>query len=141
MKKTNANATWSGTIKGGQGNVKLPSTGYETPFTFAGRFEDGDGTNPEELIGAALAGCFSMALSLNLEQEGAKPENIETNAEVTLSSADGGFQISEIALKTRVSAEGAEEGKFKEIAEMTKKTCPVSQALGAVRITLDASLA
>jgi osmotically inducible protein OsmC len=140
MKTTNAHAVWTGTIKGGNGKFTLPSTGYETAFTFASRFQGEKASNPEELIGAALAGCFSMALSLNLEEAGAKPENIDTNAEVSLVEADGGFAIDKIELDTKVKASGVDEVKFMNIANETKEACPVSKALKGVTINLEAIL-
>ena len=141
MKKSNAHAVWNGTLKEGDGKVKLPSTGYEAPYTFSSRFESGQGTNPEELIGAALAGCFSMALSLGVSEAGYKPGIIDTNAEVILVEADGGFVIDEIILHTNAQIEGISHDEFQKIAEDTKVNCPVSQALKSVnKINLQAAL-
>jgi len=141
MPKSNAHATWKGTLKSGTGTMK-PDNAAEIPFTMGTRFEGEKGSNPEEVIGAALAGCFSMALSLGLEKAGAKPVNIRTNAEVNLESRDGGFAITAIHLDTEVEAEGVDDESFQEIAEATKSSCPVSKALAAVdTIELSARLA
>lgn len=140
MKKTKANAIWQGKIKEGSGKLKLPSVGYETPYTFAARFENGDGTNPEELIGAALAGCFSMAFSLGLTEEGYNPETIDTEAEVSLVQKEGGAAIESIHLTTKATIQGIDDDKFQALAKDSKENCPVSKALKGVNVTLDASL-
>lgn len=135
-----ASAQWQGGFKDGQGTMKPASAG-EIPFSRASRFEGQPSSNPEELIGAALAGCFSMALTLGLEQAGFKPTHVRTSADVRLEAQGGGFAISSIELTSEVSAEGIEAARFAEIAEQTKKGCPVSKALGGTNITLKASLA
>lgn len=140
MKKTKSNAVWTGTIKEGKGKFKLPTFGNELPYTFASRFGSGTETNPEELIGAALAGCFSMALSLGLTEEGFNPEYVDTDAEVTLAESGGGFAIDTIHLTTRGKIEGIDKDKFLELANHSKENCPVSQALKGVKISLDAGL-
>lgn len=139
MKKS-ASATWSGGLKDGQGTIST-QTGVlrEAPYGFKSRFEDGPGTNPEELIGAALAGCFSMALSLGLGNAGLTPERIETKAEVTLDKQGEGFAITTIALQCRAHVPGADAETFKRIAQETKQGCPVSKVLKA-DISLDAAL-
>lgn len=139
MKKS-ASATWSGGLKDGQGTIST-QTGVmrEAPFGFKSRFEDGPGTNPEELIGAALAGCFSMALSLGLGNAGLTPERIETRAEVTLDKQGEGFAITTIALDCRARVPGADADTFQRIAQETKQGCPVSKVLRA-DISLDAAL-
>ncbi|MGN2252639.1 OsmC family protein [Frateuria sp. GZRe12] len=139
MKKS-ASATWSGGLKDGQGTIST-QTGVmrEAPFGFKSRFEDGPGTNPEELIGAALAGCFSMALSLGLGNAGLTPERIETRAEVTLDKQGDGFAITTIALNCRARVPGADADTFQRIAQETKQGCPVSKVLRA-DISLDAAL-
>jgi len=140
MAKSNAHATWKGTLKSGSGTMK-PAHGGEIQFTMGTRFEGEKGSNPEEVIGAALAGCFSMALSLGLEKAGATPLTIETGAEVSLEPRDGGFTITAIHLETEVQAEGLDAEKFQEVAEATKSSCPVSKALAAVEtISLKARL-
>jgi osmotically inducible protein OsmC len=139
MKKS-ASATWSGGLKDGQGTIST-QTGVmrEAPFGFKSRFEDGPGTNPEELVGAALAGCFSMALSLGLGNAGLTPERIETRAEVTLDKQGDGFAITTIALNCRARVPGADADTFQRIAQETKQGCPVSKVLRA-DISLDAAL-
>jgi osmotically inducible protein OsmC len=140
MSKSNATATWTGTFKAGSGTMK-PATATEIPFSAGTRFEDQPGSNPEEMIGAALAGCFSMALTVGLEQGGATPKAIRTSAEVTLEKRDDGFTITSIHLDSEVEADGIAEDAFQEVAAKTKTSCPVSKALGAVEtISLDARL-
>lgn len=140
MSKSNAAATWTGPIKTGQGTMK-PESAPEIPFGMGTRFEGEKGSNPEEVIGAALAGCFSMALSLGLEKAGGKPESIRTSATVKLEKKGDGFTITSIALRTEVSASNIDESKLQEVAEETKKGCPVAKALGGVaEITLEARL-
>lgn len=134
-----ANATWEGTIGKGQGNMK-PENGGDVPFSLVTRFEGAKGSNPEEMIGAALAGCFSMALSLGLEKGGMTPESIRTSAKVHLDKDGEGFSIKKIELSTEVKATGGDAAKFKEIAEQTKKGCPVGKVLAATEIVLDAKL-
>jgi osmotically inducible protein OsmC len=139
MKKS-ASATWSGGLKDGQGTIST-GTGVlrEAPFGFKSRFEDGPGTNPEELIGAALAGCFSMALSLGLGNAGLTAEKIDTRTQVTLDKQGEGFAITTIALTCRARVPGADAETFQRIAQETKQGCPVSKVLRA-DISLDAAL-
>ena len=139
MSISKANGSWEGTLKAGKGIMK-PDNGPEVPFSTATRFEGVKGSNPEEMIGAALAGCFSMALSLGLEQAGMTPQNIRTSANVHLEKEGGGFHISRIELTTEVTATGGDAAKFKAVAEETKKQCPVSKVLKGAEITLDAKL-
>ncbi len=120
--------------------MRLGSGAYEGSYSFASRFEDGTGTNPEELIGAAHAGCFSMALSGGLGRAGFTPEFVETNARVHLERDETGFTISRIDLSTRASVPGIDEATFKDQAEGAKATCPVSRALAGAEITLEAEL-
>jgi osmotically inducible protein OsmC len=140
----NAKATWQGDLKGGSGEFDLLSSGAieGEQVTFASRFEQPGGkTSPEELIAAAHATCFSMALANGLAQDGHAPTKLETEAQVTLDNTGEGFGITAIQLKVRGQVEGLEEGDFKQAAEQAKKNCPVSKALAAVpRIELDASL-
>lgn len=135
-----AEAVWEGTLKDGKGMVKLGSGAFEGTYSFASRFEEGTGTNPEELIGAAHAGCFSMALSLFLEQAGYKAERIHTTARVRIEKAGDGFKITSSELETEAEVPGIDEKKFMEQAEAAKKGCPVSQALAGTEITLKARL-
>jgi osmotically inducible protein OsmC len=131
-----ANAEWNGSLKEGKGKMKLQSGAYEGAYSYASRFETGAGTNPEELIGAAHAGCFSMALSAGLGKAGYTPDAVKTEARVHLE--DGA--ITTIELRTEAKVPGIDESTFKEEAEKAKSGCPVSKALAGVDIKLDASL-
>ncbi len=133
-------AVWKGSIKEGGGTIST-ETGVlsQAPYGFKARFEGGKGTNPEELIGAAHAGCFSMALSLMLGEAGLTPERIETHASVTLDKAGDGFAITASHLTVTARVPGADEAGFLAIAEKAKTGCPVSKLLNA-RITMDATL-
>jgi osmotically inducible protein OsmC len=133
-------AVWEGTLKEGKGTMKLGSGAFEGAYSFESRFANGTGTNPEELIGAAEAGCFSMALALNLEKAGHPAKRISTTAKVTLAAAGGGFKITTIELQTKADVPGIDDKNFQEQAELTKKTCPVSVALAGVEIKLNAAL-
>ena len=142
MPERSASAVWNGSLTEGNGTMRMASGAYEGPYSFQSRFEEGEGTNPEELIAAAHAGCFSMALSAELGKAGITPESVETEATLHLDPVDGGFAIKRIDLHTRVTAPGADESAFQEAAEAAKKGCPVSQALAAVEsIELEAELA
>ncbi|NNT93381.1 OsmC family protein [Stutzerimonas nitrititolerans] len=139
MKKT-ASAVWQGDLKTGKGAISTQSGALkDNPYGFNTRFEDAPGTNPEELIGAAHAGCFSMALSLMLGQAGLTAERIETRAEVTLDKEGEGFAITAIALTLEARIPGADEAQFQQIANQAKEGCPVSKVLNA-RISLSATL-
>jgi len=140
MPQRKANAIWKGDLKGGKGTMKFGSGAFEGAYSFASRFEEGTGTNPEELIGSALAGCFSMALSNELAQAGFTPESVETNASVTLETVDGAPTISKIKLTAKASVPDIDNDEFQEFANGAKENCPVSKALGGVDISLDASL-
>jgi osmotically inducible protein OsmC len=134
-------AEWSGDLKDGSGKMKLGSGSYEGPFTFKSRMETGPGTNPEELIAAAHAGCFSMAFSHMLSEAGFKPTKVHTSAEVDFGQVPGGFAITKITLNTEGTVPGLDEAKFVEIAKKAKEGCPVSKALAAVpSIVLNAKL-
>jgi osmotically inducible protein OsmC len=135
-----ANATWEGTLKAGRGTMK-PAHAGEVPFSAGSRFEGQPASNPEELVGAALAGCFSMAFSSNLEKAGATPKTIRTSADVKLDKTEAGFTITAIELTVQADASGIDAEKFQSVADATKKGCPVSRALAAVgTITLKATL-
>jgi lipoyl-dependent peroxiredoxin len=141
MPERTASAVWNGSLTEGSGTMRMGSGAYEGPYSFRSRFEEGDGTNPEELIAAAHAGCFSMALSAELGKRGHDVESVETDATVHLDKVDEGFAIKRIELRSRVRAPGVDESAFQEAAEAAKKGCPVSQALAAVEsIELDAQL-
>ncbi len=144
MPTTKAEAVWKGTLKEGEGTMKLPSGTYEGPFSYRSRFDKGagkdTGTNPEELIAAAHAGCFSMALSGQLANAGFPPESISSTAEVTMSVGEGGAKISKSHLITRVRAPGIDEATFQEKVKAAADGCPVSKALAGLEITVDATL-
>jgi lipoyl-dependent peroxiredoxin len=140
MATRTSSAVWEGNLKEGKGTMKVGRNAYEGPFSFASRFENGTGTNPEELIGAAEAGCFSMALSNGLTKAGHTPKRISTTAKVNLEMIGGGPKITSIELDTEGEVPGIDEAKFKEIAEETKKACPVSVALSGTEIKLNARL-
>jgi lipoyl-dependent peroxiredoxin len=141
MPKRTASARWSGSLEDGNGTMRMASGAYEGPYSFQSRFEEGDGTNPEELIAAAHAGCFSMALSGELGKAGHQVDSVETEATVHIDKVEGGFAIKRIELRTRASVPGLDDSAFQEAAEAAKKGCPVSQALAAVEsIDLDAQL-
>lgn len=140
MGVSNATAEWNGNLKKGTGVMK-PAHAPGINFSIGTRFEGEQGSNPEELVGAALSGCYSMALAGALGKEGMEPQKIETKAAVTLAKDEVGFQITKIELTTRVTMPGADAAKFEFIARSTKESCPVSKALLGVTITLDASLA
>lgn len=136
-----ADAVWKGSLQDGSGTMKMASGAYEGQYSFSSRFEEGTGTNPEELIAAAHAGCYSMALSGALGRAGYSPEEVQTTAEVHLTKGDSGFRIARVHLVTEARVPGIDEETFQEQAEGAKEGCPVSQALGAVdEITLDAKL-
>jgi lipoyl-dependent peroxiredoxin len=142
MPDRTASASWRGTLPEGDGTMRLGSGSYEGAYSAESRFEQGDGTNPEELIAAAHAGCFSMALSGNLGRAGFDPKSVDTDAKVTIERDGDGFTITKIRLETVASVDGVEDGRFQEIAQTTKETCPVSRALGGVEtVELEARLA
>jgi osmotically inducible protein OsmC len=141
MPKRTADARWDGSIQEGDGTMRLGSGAYEGPFSFQSRFEEGDGTNPEELIAAAHAGCFSMALSHILGQAGHTAESIETTANVQLDREGEGFTITHIELDTRARVPGVGADEFQQAADAAKQGCPVSKALAGVgSIELQATL-
>lgn len=141
MPARTADARWEGSITEGKGTMRLGSGAFEGPYSFQSRFEEGAGTNPEELIGAAHAGCYSMQLSALLTRAGSPPNSIATTASVYLEKAEGGFRIPRIDLRTEVEVPGMDEATFQEHAEKAKSACPVSQALGGVdTINLEAKL-
>jgi len=136
-----ASAVWHGSLKEGKGTISTQSgTLKEMQYSFATRFENGVGTNPEELIAAAHAGCFSMALSAQLTDAGIKPESIETSAVVTLDLHGAAPTVTKIHLTTKASVPGVDKAKFDELATKAKEGCPISRLLKAAEITLDAQL-
>jgi osmotically inducible protein OsmC len=136
-----ASAAWNGDLKGGKGTMKLGSGAFEGAYSFATRFEEEPGTNPEELIAAAHAGCFSMALAAGLGRAGFAPESVRTNATAHLEKGEAGFAISRIELETEARVPGIDEAAFQEQAQAAKANCPVSKALAGVEISLNARLA
>jgi osmotically inducible protein OsmC len=140
MAISKATATWQGGFKDGKGTMK-GAHAPEATFSAGSRFEGQQGSNPEELIGAALAGCFSMALTLNLEKAGLQPKSVDTSADVKLERLETGFTITAIDLTTKAVVPGADAAKFQQIAEETKKGCPVSKVLAAAKINLSATVA
>jgi lipoyl-dependent peroxiredoxin len=141
MATRNASAQWRGNLKEGDGTMALGSGVWEGPFTFKSRFEDGQGTNPEELIGAAEAGCFTMQLSASLAEAGHVPESVKTEAKVHIRQIDGNPTISQIDLVTRASVPGLDDATFQKAATVAKEGCIISRALAGVgNITLDAKL-
>lgn len=138
--KYKSSAVWNGTLKEGNGTISTGSGALsEKPYSFRTRFEGEPGTNPEELIGAAHAACFSMAFSMILGMSGMTPEKIETEATVTLEQKDGGFAITSSHLDVKASVPGADEAAFQEAAAKAKAGCPISKLLNA-EITMDAKL-
>ena len=136
-----AAATWEGDLRAGKGTMKMASGAYEGPYSFDTRFGETPGTNPEELIAAAHAGCFSMALSGTLGRAGTPPTRIDTTAKVHIERTDAGFRILKIELDTRAKVPGIDAAALQAAAEATKLTCPVSAALAAVpEIKLTATL-
>ena len=136
MPTRSAQATWNGTLKEGRGDFKGASGSIAGNYSFGTRFENAAGTNPEELIGAAHAACFSMALAAGLGKAGHNPKRVHTTADVTIDKVGEAFKITKIVLKTEGEVPGIDEKTFKEAAEKTKTGCPVSGALSAVPIEL-----
>ena len=139
MPTRSAHAEWNGPLDSGDGRMEFGSGAFEGPYSFQSRMKDGPGTNPEELIGAAHAGCYSMALSGILGSDGNTPESISTDAKVSFEQQGEGWAITGIELTTRGKVPGMDEDAFRKAAETAKEACPVSVAL-SVPITLNASL-
>ena len=140
MAARTSEAEWKGSLREGKGTMKLGSGAYEGQYSFSSRFESGTGTNPEELIAAAHAGCFSMALSAGLGKAGHTPTRIHTSATVHLEKAGEGFGITRIELTTEGQVPGIDAATFQKFADDAKKGCPVSKVLAAAEITLKATL-
>lgn len=141
MPTQRAEAAWHGTFREGEGKMRLGSGAFEGGYSYRSRMEDGPGTNPEELLGAAHAGCFSMSLARRLEAAGYPPERIHTEARVRFGRQGEGYAISRIDLRTEAEVPGADEDVFFEKAEAAKKDCAISKALAGVEINLEARLA
>jgi osmotically inducible protein OsmC len=136
-----AEASWQGTVPEGGGRIALGSGAFEGVFTLRNRVEDeARGTNPEELIAAAEAGCFTMSLANLLEEAGSPPQDLQTTARVRLEQREEGFRITRISISTVGDVPGFDAGRFAELAEQAKATCPVSLALAGTEITLEARL-
>jgi lipoyl-dependent peroxiredoxin len=140
MATRKAHARWEGSIKEGRGQVDFGNGAFKAAYSFASRFEDGKGTNPEELLGAAHAGCFAMALSLILGNAGFTPDYVDATAQITISPHDGGFKITRSHLVCEARVPGIDAAAFAKHAEAAKAGCPVSKALAGTAITLDAKL-
>ncbi len=140
MPTRTSDAEWHGNLREGHGHMRFGGGAYEGAFTWASRFSDGGGTNPEELIAAAHAGCYSMALSGDLTAAGFKPELIRASAEVRLEHVNNKWTISQVDLTVGAKVPGIDDATFQKIAEGTRTGCPVSRALGGVNVTLDATL-
>jgi osmotically inducible protein OsmC len=141
MPTRTSSAEWSGGLRDGSGTMHLGSGAFDGQYSFSSRFESGTGTNPEELVAAAHAGCFSMALSNMLAQAGHPPTSIKTDAAVQFGQVEGGFAITRIDLTTVGEVPGIDDAEFQKHAEAAKAGCPISKALAAVEITLSAKLA
>lgn len=135
-----AEAVWEGELKGGNGSIKVESGAFQGKYSFSSRFESGGGTNPEELIGAAHAACFSMAFAHTLTLGGFKPQQVHTTAKVHLEKEGDGFVIPKIDLVMQAKVPNIDRNKFQELAEQAKVNCPVSKVLAGAKITLDATL-
>jgi len=140
MPDRKATAEWKGNLTQGQGKIALGSGVFEGSFSFATRMGDEPGTNPEELIAAALAGCYSMALNATLEKQGTPATDVHSEAVVHFGKDDAGFAIRGIDLETKATVPGITEADFQQVAESVKETCPISKALAAIKINLHAEL-
>ena len=140
MATRQAHARWEGNIKDGKGKVDFGRGAFTGAYSFASRFEEGAGTNPEELLGAAHASCFAMALSLALGEAGFKPDYVDVTASVTIRPQEGGFRITRSHLVCEAGVPGIDAATFAKHAEKAKEGCPVSQALAGTEITLEAGL-
>ena len=140
MPTRTSDAEWHGTLREGHGHMRFGGGAYDGAFTWNSRFAEGGGTNPEELLAAAHAGCYSMALSGDLAKAGFKPNEIRTTAEIHIEQVDGAWTITLVELTCGADVPGIDKATFARIAEGTKAGCPVSRALTAVKITLDATL-
>ena len=140
MPTRNAEATWEGGLQGGKGSYKAESGSVGGSYSFGTRFGEASGSNPEELLAAAHAACFSMALSGQIEKAGGTPQRVSTQAACTVEKVGPGFKITSMELRTRAKVTGIDAARFQEAAQAAKTGCPVSQALAGVDIKLDAAL-
>lgn len=136
-----AQAIWHGSIKEGHGHMSFGDGAFEGSYSTGSRFEEAEGTNPEELLGAAHAGCFSMSLASGLSAAGTPPNHIQTEAAVTIEKTDAGWTVTKVHLTTEADVPGVDPAAFQQAAEKAKDNCPISRALGGVAISLQASLA
>lgn len=135
-----AEAVWEGKLSDGKGEMRFGDGGFEGVYSASSRFEEGSGSNPEQLLGAAHAGCFSMALAAELGRAGSEPKRVHTVAEVRIEKLETGWTVTHIQLNAMAVVPGLDEAKFLELAEKAKENCPISRALKAVEIGLDAKL-
>ena len=140
MSTRTASAEWNGTLKEGKGVMNLPDGQFEGPYTFVSRFESGEGTNPEELVGGAISGCFSMFLSALISKENITPTSIKTTASVTLETTDDGPAITSIHLETSADVPGISNEKLQELAQTAKEKCPISKLYSGTTISLTIEL-
>src|SRR5690554_1721761 len=140
MPVRHAEAVWNGSFREGSGTMAFGSGAYEGRYSAVSRFENGEGTNPEELLAAAHAGCFSMAFTLGLNRAGFEPQEVRTTADVDIERVESGFKITRVDLKTRARVPGIDRETFMQQAEAAKQGCPVSQLFQGAEITLDAQL-
>lgn len=136
----NGKARWDGNLKDGKGELEIGTNFYKGKYSFVSRFEEGDGTNPEELIAAAHAACYSMALSSSLDKSGHPSKSVTTTADVHLNKTDAGMRITKIVLHAEADVDGISNEDFQRIAEETKTGCPISNALASVNIELEAKI-
>jgi len=141
MPKRTAEAEWKGDLPKGEGKMAFGSGAFEGAYSFSSRFEEGEGTNPEELIAAAHAGCFSMFLANVLSQADHEPTSVRSTVQISLDKDDGGFSITRSDISTEVSVEGVDDEQLQKHAQEAKEGCPVSRALGAIEIGMEARLA
>jgi lipoyl-dependent peroxiredoxin len=141
MATRNGSAVWRGDLQGGEGRITVGNGVHEGPYSFKSRFEDGEGTNPEELIAAAEAGCFTMAMSLMLGNEGHAPEELQTDARAILRNVEGAPKITGMEIKTRGRVPGIDQETFQRVAEQAKQECVISRALAGIdEFTVEATL-
>ena len=140
MPTRTADAQWEGALQDGKGTMRMASGAYEGPYSFSSRFEEGTGTNPEELIAAAHAGCFSMQFSALLDRAGHRPTRVRTSADVHLTKDEGGFSITSIDLRTEGEVPGVDDAEFQRIADEAKRTCPVSRLVTGATVNVEAKL-
>jgi len=140
MPVRNASARWEGTLKEGSGKVSLGSGAFEGQYNFSARFEEGTGTNPEELLGAAHAGCYSMALNASLERAGHTPNYVHTEAKVHLNRVDGAMTVNQVDLIVEAEVPGLDDATFQQFAADAKSACTISRALNVPEVTLQATL-